>query len=73
MVVNSNKTKLLTVSDALNYRPKAYIMDENNNKIESGNSMNILGFHLSDRPDVNEHVRQVVKKMKMRYWTLYHL
>ena len=73
MVVNSNKTKLLTISDALNHRPSAYIMDENDNKIESGTTMNILGFYLSDRPDVSEHVKQIVKKLKMRYWTLYHL
>ena len=73
MVVNSNKTKLLTISDALNHRPSAYIMDEDNNRIESSSTMNILGFHLSDRPDVNEHVKQVVKKLRVRYWTIYHL
>ena len=70
MVVNNSKTKLLTVSDALNYRPRAFILDSEGNKIDT---MNILGFHLSDRPNVNAHVQHVVKKMRQRYWTLYHL
>ena len=73
MVINSSKTQLLTVSDALHYRPRAFIFDHDNNKIESVTSMNVLGFHLSDRPNVNAHVDAVVKKMRMRYWTLFHL
>ena len=73
MVINKNKTQLMTISDALNHRPKAHIFDSDNNKIESVDKMNVLGFHLSDRPNVNAHVEHVVKKMKLRYWTLYHL
>ena len=73
MVVNSSKTKLLTISDALHYRPKAFIFDTDGTKIESGTSMNLLGFHLSDRPGVHAHVDHTVKKMRLRYWTLYHL
>ena len=73
MVVNTSKTKLITISDALNYRPRAHIFDSDGTKIESGDTMNILGFHLSDRPGVHAHVDITVKKMRIRYWILYHL
>ena len=73
MVVNTKKTKLLTISDALHYRPKAHIFDTDGTKISSGDSMNILGFHLSDRPGVHAHVSYIIKKMRQRYWSLYHL
>ena len=73
MVINTSKTQLLTVSDALNYRPLAYITDSDNNKIESIKQMNVLGFQLSDRPNVDAHVDYVVKRMRRRYWTLFHL
>ena len=73
MVVNTSKTKLITISDALNYRPRAHIFDSDGSKIESGDSMNILGFHLSDRPGVHAHIDVTLKKMRIRYWTLYHL
>ena len=35
--------------------------------------MNVLGFHLSDRPGVHAHIEITARKMRMRYWTLYHL
>ena len=73
MIVNSAKTKLLAVSDALNYRPKAYILDSQGNRIESENVMNILGFRFSDRPNVNAHVDFVLSILRRKYWSLYHL
>ena len=73
MVINASKTQLLTVSDALNYRPKAHIFDCDNNKIESVPSMTVLGFQFSDRPNVNAHIDRTVKRMRQRYWSLYHL
>ena len=73
MIINTAKTQLLTVSDAMHYRPKAYIYDHDGNRIDSVTSMNVLGFHLSDRPNVDAHVNMIVKKMRMRYWTLFHL
>ena len=73
MVINSDKTQLLTISDALHYRPKAFILDSNNTRIDSVEQMNVLGFHLSDRPNVNAHVNHILKRMRLRYWMLYHL
>lgn len=73
MVVNEDKTHLLTVSDALNYRPEAYILDSEDRVIETSPNMRVLGFNLSDRPTVTAHVASVVKGMRMRYWSLMHL
>ena len=73
MVVNSSKTNLLCVSDALNYRPEVFIMDSNDNKIECVESMKILGFYFSNKPTVELHVDMVVKKLRQRYWVLRHL
>ena len=73
MVVNSGKTKLLTISDALNHRPKAFIIDSKGNRIESGNTMNILGFHFSEKPTVSAHVEHIVKSFRRKYWSLFHL
>ena len=73
MIVNSSKTKLITISDALNYRPRAYIHDCDGTRIESGETLNILGFHLSDRPGVHAHIDITTKSMRVRYWILFHL
>ena len=51
MVVNTSKTKMLCVSDALSFIPGAYILSENGEKISSGgrrDSMKLLGYHLSN-------------------------
>ena len=73
MVINGSKTTLLTILDALHHRPKAYILDNNNTRIDSVTSMSVLGFRLSDRPTVSAHVDYVVKALRRRYWTLFHL
>ena len=73
MVVNAAKTNLLCVSDALNYRPEAFIEDEEGNVINCVQSMKILGFHFSYRPTVDLHVNNVITKLRQRYWVLRHL
>ena len=73
MVVNANKTQLLMVSDALNYKPEAFILDSDGTKIESTNKMKILGFHFSERPTVGAHIDKTTTMMGIRYWSLLHL
>ena len=73
MVVNTKKTALMCVSDALNYRPSAYIYDQENNRIDSTTSMKVLGFYFSDRPTVDLHVQNVIRQLRIRYWVLRHL
>ena len=73
MVVNENKTQILCVSDALSYTPVAFITDSRGQEIESQEQMKILGFQLCNRPTMSYHVAEIVKKMRMKYWSLRHL
>ena len=74
MKVNTKKTNVLCVSDALKYQPVAYI-DAGDELLESkpGSVTKMLGFTLSDRPTVKPHVKTIIKKFRQRYWTLYNL
>ena len=73
MKVNEAKTTLLCVSDSLNFQTKTFILDSQGKKIDCVNNMKILGFYLSNKTGVAEHVKQTVKKMRQRFWVLYHL
>ena len=73
MVVNENKTQMLVVSDSLNYKPTAYIESRDGDLIESSDSMKVLGFNFSSRPNMHAHVAALLKSMRRKYWRLRHL
>ena len=73
MRVNSSKTNVLCISDALSYSPMTFIVDSAGEKIESKDSLCVLGFHFSDKPTVQLHVEETVKKMRQRSWFLRNL
>ena len=73
MVVNNNKTVLLCISDALNYKPSTYIIDNSGNRIDCVDKMKILGFTFSSKPTVTAHVETIAKRMRQKYWSLRHL
>ena len=73
MVVNTDKTKLLCISDALNYTPLVYFFDAAGNRIESGKELKVLGFTFSNKPTVSLHLDLTSKKIRQRYWSLRHL
>ena len=73
MLVNSQKTQMLVVSDALNYTPEAFIVDRDGEKIVSGESMKVLGFNFSNKPTMHAHVNSVLKSIRQKYWSLRHL
>ena len=73
MKVNESKTNLLCVSDSLNFKTLAFIKDSDGNVIECKEKLKILGFHLSDRTGVAYHVEEIAKKVRQKYWVLYHL
>ena len=60
MKVNTGKTKMLCISDALSFVPGSYIRpSEGSDKISSGgreDSMKLLGFRVSNRPGVAAHI-----------------
>ena len=73
MLVNSLKTQMLVVSDAVNYTPVAYITDRDGVRIESTQSMKVLGFNFSNKPTMHAHVNAVLSKIRQKYWSLRHL
>ena len=63
-------------SDASNYDPVAFIRTSENSIIESDPppaTMKVLGFIFSNSPTAREHIVNVRKKFRQRFWTLWNL
>ena len=73
MVVNSKKTKVLCMSDAMSYVARSFFLDADGERIESGNSMKILGFHFDTRPSCHAHINALRRRMRETTWVLRHL
>ena len=73
MVVNKRKTKILCVSDAQTYTAATHFFDADDERLGSGKTMKILGFHMDSRPSVHAHVRALGARMREKYWVLRHL
>ena len=46
MEINKNKTSMICISAAKTYVPLSYLVASDGTKVESGQHMRILGFHL---------------------------
>ena len=68
MRVNTLKTNVLCVSDAMSFTPVAYI-EAGGEELASkpGSKFKLLGFIMSDRPTVRAHVDSILKKFRQRY------
>ena len=73
MRVNKGKTKMLCVSDTLSYTAKAFILDDDSNKVGSGMALKVLGFHFGSRPTCHAHVQALKNRMRETVWVLRHL
>ena len=73
LLVNSKKTSLLAVSGARSYLAKAHIYDSDNTRIDSEETLKILGFVFNNNGTVNDQVESLVKKVNQRTWTLREL
>ena len=73
MVVNTEKTNLLCVSDSLSYLAKAHIYSAEGHKIESGDGLKLLGFRFGQRPTCHAHMDAMKKSFRGRYWLLIHM
>ena len=73
MVVNTNKTSMICVSDAAGYEADAYILDNNQNRIGCQKTIKALGLHFSNKPDMWAQVEAVKRKLRSRYWMLRNL
>ena len=73
MVVNSTKTAMLCISDALSYRADTFIMDDDMNRIGCQDNLKALGMRFSDHPNMGAQVAHIKKSFRMRYWMLRNL
>ena len=73
MAVNSAKTLLMCISDARTYTAAAFFEDEEGTRIDSCESMKILGVHFTNKPDVSAQVDAICRKFRSRVWMLRHL
>ena len=76
MKINGAKTKVLVVSDALSYVPRAHFFDSSGDRLQNKpgtDSFKCLGFHVSSRPSMWAHVEAMRKRFRQRYWVLRHL
>ena len=73
MKVNGDKTVSMLISELKAYQPKAYFSDSDNNQVQSGNAMKILGFHYGTDVDMTAQVESTRKKFYARKWVLNHL
>ena len=53
LLVNAKKTNLLVVSASRSYEARAHIYDENNNRIDSTDTLKTLGFIFNNRGDIS--------------------
>ena len=73
MLVNSSKTAMLCVSDALSYKADAFFFDDDMLRIGTTSSIKALGMRFSDRPTMDAQVAHLKKSFRMRYWMLRNL
>ena len=72
MMINNNKTKMMCVSNARTYVLASYILTTTGERIETVNSMKILGFNFNTSPSVKYHLKVLQRKFKSRIWALRH-
>jgi hypothetical protein len=65
------KTQLLCISDDREYAANSFVNLEI--RMKGDESMKILGFVFSQRPDVSAHVAHMREKYRKRAWIVRHL
>ena len=74
MKLNEAKTKMICVSAARSYKPKANINAGDNNNIETADlPLRVLGFYFGTEPNVKANMSVLQRKFKSRIWALRHL
>ena len=73
MRVNGDKTAMVNLSGAQSYDARAFIRTAEGGEVRSERSMKVLGFHFGQTPTVHEHVAVLCKRVRRKFWVLYHL
>ena len=72
MRVNCGKTQLLLISPPNGFNNEANIQTEEG-RIVSDNSMKLLGFVFGSEPNANQHMKEIQRKFRARFWAMIHL
>ena len=73
MKVNAAKTNMICISDSQNFKADCYILDSDQNRIQSSDKMKVLGWHFSPKPNASAYIEVLARRFRERYWTLRHL
>ena len=70
LLVNGKKTGLLVMSASRSYQAKAHIYDENKQRVDSTESMKMLGFIFNQKADTSTHVEKLCTKFRQKVWSI---
>ena len=73
MVVNTSNTAIMCMSDSLSYKAEAYILDDDQKRLTSTDSLKALGVRFSCRPTMDAQVEHIKKSFRSRFWMLRNL
>ena len=68
--VNTQKTTVLAISNAVSYEARAHLYDEQGARIDSTSSLKALGFIFNTEGDVKDQVESLCKRFRTRTWAL---
>ena len=70
MKVNCAKTQLLLISQPNGYEKKAFVTTSEEERVNSGKTLKLLGFVFGEEPNMNAHVKEIQRKFRARFWAL---
>ena len=73
MKIHPGKTVAMYIAELKSYNPAVYFTDIAGGRVDSTNSMKILGVNFSSDPDMRAHVESIKKSFRSRKWILHHL
>ena len=73
MKVNTSKTNQICISDSLTFKAESHFYTKEGCRIESSDSMKVLGFTFGSKPNCSRHVDAVRRSVRGRYWLLIHM
>ena len=71
--VNSKKNQMVCLNGNMNCDITSFIRAQDGEKINSGQTMKILGFYFGTRPTVQSHIDEMTKKFRKRLWLIRNL
>lgn len=66
MQIDPKKTTMLCISKAATYKARAFILDQNGERIDSVDTLKVLGFYFSSRHNMQAQVDAIVLKFTQK-------